>query len=417
MTPREERGLVIAALCKLNKAADGWLVPSQGGAKEKIYRVDPDAKTCTCLDCTDGGQVCKHVYAVLFTIKRELGTDGTVSETRSVTFAEKITYKQNWAAYNEAQTTEKHRFQKLLFDLCRSIPQPPRKATRGRDKTLLSDSTFASVFKIYSTVSSRRFTCDLHDAHGRGYITKPLHHNMIGAFLEKSEATPILQGLIAKSASPLKAVETEFAVDSSGFSSSKFNRWYDEKYNITRQKHAWIKVHLATGVKTNIVTAARILAQDSGDSPEFTPLVKETAETFRVNEVSADKAYLSRSNLEFVESLGATPFIPFKSNSCPGEPGSAWDRMFGYYTFRQQEFLNHYHKRSNVESTFSMIKRKFGEMIRSRTPVSMVNETLGKILAHNICVVIASQCELGIEAAFWPEESARADVLPMTLGR
>ena len=49
MTPREERGLVIAALCKLNRTQEGWLVPSQTGA-ERIYRVNVEAQTCTCPD-------------------------------------------------------------------------------------------------------------------------------------------------------------------------------------------------------------------------------------------------------------------------------------------------------------------------------------------------------------------------------
>jgi hypothetical protein len=32
MNAREERGPIIAALCKLNKVGDDWLVPSQSGA-------------------------------------------------------------------------------------------------------------------------------------------------------------------------------------------------------------------------------------------------------------------------------------------------------------------------------------------------------------------------------------------------
>src|SRR6202451_2499134 len=40
MSPREERGLVIAALCKLGKADDAWLVPSQTDFNH-VYRVNP----------------------------------------------------------------------------------------------------------------------------------------------------------------------------------------------------------------------------------------------------------------------------------------------------------------------------------------------------------------------------------------
>ncbi len=76
--------------------------------------------------------------------------------------------------------------------------------------------------------------------------------------------------------------------------------------------------------------------------------------------------------------------------------------MFHYYSFKKDEYLEHYHKRSNVESTFSMIKAKFGDALRSKTDAALINEALAKILCHNVCVVIQSMYELGIEATFWP---------------
>jgi hypothetical protein len=78
--------------------------------------------------------------------------------------------------------------------------------------------------------------------------------------------------------------------------------------------------------------------------------------------------------------------------------------MFHYFKFRQQEFLDHYHRRSNVESTFSAIKRKFGPDVRSKTDAAMKNEVLCKMVAHNICVLIQEQHELGIEAEFWKDK-------------
>src|ERR1700674_3360084 len=113
----------------------------------------------------------------------------------------------------------------------------------------------------------------------------------ITAFHENPEFTPILKQLIARSAAPLRTVETDFAVDSSGFSSSRFERWYDHKYGVTRQRCLWVKAHIACGVKTNVITAVRILDKDAGDSPQFVPLMKETSKSFTINEVSADKAY------------------------------------------------------------------------------------------------------------------------------
>lgn len=69
----------------------------------------------------------------------------------------------------------------------------------------------------------------------------------------------------------------------------------------------------------------------------------------------------------------------------------------------QADFLKHYHKRSNVESTFSAVKRKFGDSVKSKSDVAMVNEVLCKFLAHNLCCLIQEQHELGIEPVFWTE--------------
>jgi transposase len=404
ITEREQRGLAIAALCKLNQTPDGWLVPSQSG--ERIYQVNAQLQTCTCPDHTEGGHKCKHLYAVEFTMKREVGTDGTVTETKTMTFTQKVTYKQDWPAYNLAQTTEKHRFQELLFDLCQRVPQPPRVAGKaGRLPVPFADALFAIGCKIYGTMSSRRSMCDLNDAHADGYLSRPIHYNSINRYLESPAMTPLLKAMIARSALPLRAVDRDFAIDSTGFTSSKFVRWFDHKYGVTRQKHTWVKAHFATGTRSNIVTAVRILDRDAADSPQFPDLTRDTAANFTIDEMSADKAYLSVENFETVAGFGGTAFIAFKANST-GAVGGIFERMYHYYQFNQAEYMAHYHKRSNVESTVSMVKRKFGDHVRSRTDAAMVNEVLAKFLCHNVCVVIASQCELGIEPVFWPDEPA-----------
>src|SRR5262249_16946337 len=154
MTPREERGLVIAALCKLRHDNGTWIVPSQSGA-EKMYRVDVRAGTCTCPDHQETGFKSKHVFAVEFTMKRQVASDGTVTATRTVTFTEKKTYTQDWPAYNAAQSVEKDRFQELLAELVRDTPDPERAKT-GRRPHTYADSLFAMVLKVYCTLSTSR---------------------------------------------------------------------------------------------------------------------------------------------------------------------------------------------------------------------------------------------------------------------
>jgi len=77
--------------------------------------------------------------------------------------------------------------------------------------------------------------------------------------------------------------------------------------------------------------------------------------------------------------------------------------MYHYFCLRREEFLQHYHLRSNVESTISTVKRKFGDSVRSKTDVAMRNEVLAKFVCHNVCCVIQSAYEFGIEANFGSE--------------
>jgi hypothetical protein len=50
-----------------------------------------------------------------------------------------------------------------------------------------------------------------------------------------------------------------------------------------------------------------------------------------------------------------------------------------------------------------MIKSKFGIALRSKTKTAQINEALCKVLAHNVCCLIQSMFELGIEASFWQD--------------
>ena len=235
------------------------------------------------------------------------------------------------------------------------------------------------------------------------------HYNSIFCTFEDPDLIPVLRRLIIESSLPLKVVEVDFAVDSSGFTTSRFIRWVDHKYGVVRQQHEWVKVHLMCGVKTNIVTAVEIREKDASDTKLLPDLVNATAVHFDMREVSADKGYSSVNNTNVIAEHGATPYIAFKSIHS-GKAGGLWEKMFHYFAFNRQEFLGHYHKRSNVESTFSMIKAKFRDHVRSKTDVAMTNEVLCKILCHNICCLIQAMCELGIEPTFWEVHADRSIV-------
>jgi transposase len=209
--------------------------------------------------------------------------------------------------------------------------------------------------------------------------------------------------------SPLASIERDFAIDSSGFSTCRFFQWVDAKYNdpTLMDKRSWMKIHLSCGVQTNIVTAVEITDRRAGDALYFKPLVDATAKNFTMREVSADKGYISRKNLQAAVDHNAMPYIPFKENSTGNskhyKQSTLWKNMYHFFAYNTDRFMAHYHKRSNVETTFHMIKSKFGDALRSKTESAQTNETLCKVLCHNICYLIQSMYELNLKPKFYAQ--------------
>ncbi len=406
MSIRQQKGKAIAASGRVIKRGNLWLVPSQSGRGK--YTVNAEAQSCSCPDFDIRRQPCKHIFAVEETIER-IKTTVTENGKTTVTETEKITrqtYPQVWPAYNKAQTKEKAIFQYLLHQLCQGVGSPAQHGP-GQRRLPMEDMLFATAFKVYSTVSGRRFMTDMTEAHAKGYTSKLPAYNSIFNYFESEVLTPHLLMLIEESSLPLAAIEEDFAVDSSGLSTCRFVQWMHAKYSDPHliEKKDWIKIHIMCGVKTNVVTAIEITGRHSGDSLEFKPLVEATAKNFTLRQVSADKAYLSAPNLQTVVDNNAMPYIPFKSNSNGNAKGQSklWKSMFHFYSYNSERFMQNYHKRSNVESTFSMIKAKFGDALRSRTKTAQINEALCKVLCHNICCLIQSMFELNLKPKFWAE--------------
>jgi transposase len=396
MEIREHRGLEIAASSTFTQKDGAWIVPSQHSGKTYTVHINPEP-SCTCPDYESRRQPCKHVYAVLHWLQHEQIGVALPALTEPI---KKPTIKREWIAYNRAARSEKDLFQSLLSELCQGIEEAPQ--VMGRPRVRLTDLVFCAGLKVYSKFSGRRNMSDLRSAQQKGYISKAIHYNTISKYLERKSLMPILQELIIQASLPLQSIEEgDFAVDSTGLSTGQFVRWFDVKYGNTEDWHDWIKLNLICGRLTHVVTAVKIAGRYANDSPFFKPLVEKTArQGWKIREVSADKEYLSDGNIKFVMLKGGQAYIPFKSNSTTNEKSAIWNRALHFYKFHQDEFNAHYHKRSNVETAFSMIKAKFGERLCSKTETAQINEALLKVLCHNLCCLIQSIFEFGIDPSF-----------------
>jgi transposase len=371
-----------------------WLVPSQTNAS-RGYVVDAEQRTCSCPDHEDRGVACKHIWAVVY-----FRAEVTLLEGATVVTEQRVTYSQNWTAYNRAQTEEKDRVQLLLRGLCDGIAQPEQ--TNGRPRLSLADVVYSATMKTYGTMSGRRSTSDIRACADKGFVAKAPSYNSVFRYLERADLTPLLKALVHESAAPLRAVETTFATDSTGFATNTYARWFDEKYGGEKKCQRWIKLHAQVGTATQVIASVEATESTVGDALMLEPLLKSSVERgFDVKELSADKAYLSNDILTAIEAVGAVPYIPFKSNSRATGKSDAWRRLWHMFEAQNDQFLAHYHKRSNAESAFSSVKRKFGSSVRARAFPAQVNETLLKCLCHNLSVLVHAIHELRIDPSFW----------------
>ncbi|KKK99224.1 hypothetical protein LCGC14_2634890 [marine sediment metagenome] len=291
-------------------------------------------------------------------------------------------------------------FNEILLELLDFIVVENKQKT-GRPSADIKDILYCMLTKTYRMISSRRLSSDLRTAEQLGYISKAPTYSTLMKYFNDKRLKPILTELIELSATPIASLdESQFAADASGFSVSKFGRWFDYKWNKESEKRLYRKLHLACGTKTNIITSVALTNQYGADYNELKGLVKRTAINFKIKEFTADRAYSGRGNLEAIRDVGAIPYIPFKSNSRGTRNGLLWGKMILFFRNHPQEFYEKYHRRSNVETVFFMLKQKFGDSLMTKNLMANYNEILCKVLAHNICVLIRCFFEFGLTERF-----------------
>ncbi len=401
-TTRKQRGMQIAQTSRITKTDKGWKVPSQTGSGYYVVVSNGFGAECNCPDHELRKAKCKHIFAVELIVTKEVDNDGNVTVTKTV----RKTYSQDWHNYNISQQVEKEQFTKLLSAITSNIRSPAY--SFGRPSSPLGDTVYSMIFKVYSTYSGRRFASDMAQAKENGLIERKTPYNTMFDYFKKKELTPLLAQIVTLTSLPLRSVEHDFAIDSTGFGTGNFQRWYSFKHGKEISSRRWVKCHFVTGAKTNVISSVKITTEFDNDCPELPELIKQTAENFDMETVCGDKAYLSVGNLEAINDTGAKSFIPFKSNSQANGNGMLWKKLYHYFQLNNEDFLANYHKRSNAETTVFMIKSKFGDKVRSKTWNAQVNEVLCKIIIHNIVVVIHEMQNLGVNPDFCPKSSSAA---------
>lgn len=327
---------------------------------------------------------------MLFTIPRTMGK-------------KKKRYPRNESCYNRIQENEIPIFFAVLPDAVMAIlDQKSLWHGTGRPPASLYDILISLVLKEYFNLSLRRTIGFLRLLKSAGLIHIKIHcFKTLDNYLNNGEIQIYLQRLIELTSVIFSLIEHSMATDSTGISTICFSSWYSIRVCKKSKKRDHLMIHISVGTKSNVVVAIDVCNKKGGDNVIFRSHVERVQKQFNVYEWSGDSAYLSRENCNSVQNIGAEPWFRLKSNTTAKAKGSsAWKQMVNT-TKEHPEIANpKYHKRSNVESTNSAKKRKFGSSVRCKFPTAQRNEEMLSWIGYNFSIIPRAKYEFGINSSF-----------------
>ena len=312
-------------------------------------------------------------------------------------------YPRDEALYNKIQENEfPIVFACLPGAILAVLDKPDLGSGKGRKPKKLYDILTCLFVKKYIDFSLRRSMGILRVFNYVGIIDAEIPcFKTLDNYLKKREIQPYLKKLIVLTSDLFSNIERCLATDATGIATTCYSSWYSIRIRRETRKRDHLMVHISAGTRSNVVVAIDIRTKKGEDNIIFRSHVKKVGERFDVDEWSGDKMYLSRANCDAVVEIGANPWFKIKSNTTSRAKGSSgWKKMVRSFKEEPEVANPKYHKRSNVESTNSSKKRKFGSSVSSRLPVSQVNEEYLSWIGYNFSMVPRAIYEFKVKPEF-----------------
>ena len=221
-------------------------------------------------------------------------------------------------------------------------------------------------------------------------------------YRNNEQIKPYLDKLIEVLSKPLSEVETEFSTDASGERTSTSSSWYNIRTGKKARKKDHVTTHVSSTKKFNMPVAVEVSVARGNDNVYFRQHVRKVCKNFNIEEWSGDGMYASRENCNALEDINAVPYFKIKKSFTPKPKGSPlWKQMVLKSRENPDDYGEHYHKRSNSESTFSAKKRKFGDSLRCKHDTAKENESMLKWVCYGFTALARAATTLDIEPNFY----------------
>lgn len=252
-------------------------------------------------------------------------------------------------------------------------------------------------------------------------MARPPDHNTLwrafGVVMVTRRVTSMLElmGEFFNEARQLKLPSKPLTIDSSCYERRHRSRHYDrvcrkmklgegEKYAKSSKKKAETpaqvnrrrsramrempKLALAVASSCHLILAARAHIGNGSDMPDFQPLLRSAGKRAKIKTVVADAGYDSERNHRVARlEIGVRSIIPPKIGRPTDKPPRGRFRRLMKQRFARKADRKHYGQRSQSETVNSMMKRNFGDALRSIRPERRMQEMLLRSLTHDIMLL------------------------------
>ena len=149
--------------------------------------------------------------------------------------------------------------------------------------------------------------------------------------------------------------------------------------------HRYPKLGLVCDTSCHFILSIRVGRGPRPDVDELVPLLSAALRSMLIECLSADAGYDSESNHRFArERCGVRTLIPAKHGRPTEKPARGHYRRLMQTRFDKSK----YHRRAQVETVISMIKRRQGNHARGRTYHSQCRDLRLMALTHNVMILI-----------------------------
>ena len=171
------------------------------------------------------------------------------------------------------------------------------------------------------------------------------------------------------------------AIDSTGISLDNASPHFCQRVGLTMKKRPFLKLSLIVDIINYFILLPKVRKKPRHDTVDAKLMVKKLAKHYKPEVFYGDRGYDDNALFELVfEELEAYPLIFQKRQDVPKHRRKGRYRKETFDVFDYGEYL----QRNKVETVISILKRKFGFSIRSKTVKLQKVETLTRIIAYNI---------------------------------